>query len=56
MPPSQRQRMLVMLVLLAVFMAGLAVSNTVSELLGIAICFAVLALSALYVLRLNRRR
>lgn len=56
MPPSQRQRVLVMAVLLAVFMAGLAVSNAVSEPLGLAICFAVLVLSALYVLRLNRRR
>lgn len=56
MPPSQRQRVVVMLVLLAVFMAGLAVSNTVSELLGIAICFGVLVLCALYVARLNRRR
>jgi hypothetical protein len=53
---SYRQRVLVMLVLLAVFMAGIAVSNTVSQLLGIGICAVAFVLAALVVLWLNRAR
>ena len=53
---SYRQRIVVMLVLLAVFMAGIAISNTVDELLGIVICAVAFGLSALVVLRLNRAR
>lgn len=53
---SYRQRVLVMIVLLAVFMAGMAISNTVDELLGIGICAVAFVLTALVVLGLNRAR
>ena len=53
---SYRQRVLVMAVLLAVFMVGLALSNTVSQVLGIAICAVAFVLTALVVLGLNRAR
>ena len=53
---SYRQRVLVMLLLLAVFMAGIAVSNTVNELLGVGICAVAFVLAALVVLRLDRAR
>ena len=51
---SYRQRLLVMIVLLAVFMAGLAISNTVNQYLGIGICSVAFVLTALVVLGLNR--
>ena len=53
---SYRQRVLVMVVLLAVFMAGLAISNTVNQVLGIGICAGGVVLTALVVLGLNRAR
>lgn len=53
---SYRQRVLVMIVLLAVFMAGMAISNTVNQLLGIGICAVAFVLTALVVLGLNRAR
>ncbi len=53
---SYRQRLLAMLVLLTVFLAGIAISNTVNELLGIVICAVAFGLSALIVVRLNRPR
>ncbi len=53
---SYRQRLAVMVVLLAVFMAGLAISNTVNQYLGIGICSVAFVLTALVVLGLNRAR
>jgi hypothetical protein len=53
---SYRQRLLVMVVLLAVFMAGLAISNTVNQVLGIGICAVAFVVTALVVLGLNRAR
>ncbi|MGI9117654.1 MAG: hypothetical protein ACR2JV_08485 [Gaiellales bacterium] len=53
---SHRQRVLVMVALLVVFMAGLAISNTVDQALGIGICAAAFIASALVVLGLNRGR
>jgi K+-transporting ATPase A subunit len=51
---SYRQRVIVMFVLLAVFMAGIAISNTVNQYLGIGICAVAFVLTALVVLGLNR--
>jgi hypothetical protein len=45
-----------MVVLLAVFMAGLAISNTINQYLGIGICSVAFVLTALVVLGLNRAR
>ena len=53
---SYRQRVLSMLGLLVVFMTGIAISNTTSQVLGLAICALSLALAAFVVLRLNRVR
>lgn len=53
---SYRQRLLVMAVLLVVFMAGLAISNTVDQVLGIGICAVAFVVTALVVLGLNRAR
>lgn len=53
---SHRQRVLIMLVLLAVFMAGIAVSNTVNQVLGIAICAVAFAGAALVAFGVNRGR
>jgi hypothetical protein len=53
---SYRQRIAVMVVLLAVFIVGLAISNTVNQLLGIGICAVAFVLTALVVLGLNRAR
>lgn len=53
---SYRQRVLVMFVLLALFMAGIAISNTVNQYLGIGISAVAFVLTALVVLGLNRAR
>ena len=53
---SYRQRVLTMIVLLAVFMVGIAISNTVNQFLGIGICAVAVVLAALVVLGLNRSR
>ena len=53
---SYRKRVLLMLVLLITFMAGIAVSNTISQVLGLAICALSFALAAFIVFRLNRVR
>ena len=53
---SYRQRIAVMVVLLAVFMAGIAISNTINQYLGIGICSVAFVLTALVVLGLNRAR
>lgn len=51
---SYRKRVLLMLVLLMVFLAGIAISNTMSQVLGLAICALAFALAAFVVFRLNR--
>lgn len=43
-----------MLALLVVFMAGIAISNTANQILGLAICALALLLAAFVVFRLNR--
>lgn len=53
---SHRQRVLLMLVLLAVFMAGIALSNTVSEPLGLAVCGLAFLISAAVVFGDRRGR
>ncbi len=53
---SHRQRVLIMLALLLLFMAGLAVTNAVNQVLGIAICAVAFALAALVAFTVNRRR
>ena len=53
---TYRKRVLMMLVLLITFMAGIAVSNTISQVLGLAICALSFALAAFIVFRLNRVR
>lgn len=52
---SYRQRVLIMLVLLALFMAGIAVQNTVSEPLGLVVSALALVLSAVVVFGDRRR-
>lgn len=52
---SYRQRVLLMLALLIVFMAGIALSNTVSEPLGIAVCAVAFIISAAVVFGDRRR-
>ncbi len=46
---SYRQRVLIMVVLLALFMTGIAIENTTSSLLGLAISGTALVLSAVVV-------
>ncbi|MEI6626416.1 MAG: hypothetical protein WCO40_08740 [Thermoleophilia bacterium] len=53
---TYRKRVLLMLALLVLFMAGLAISNTVNEVLGLAICAVAVGLTALIVFGLNRGR
>ncbi len=53
---SYRKRVLLMLALLVLFMAGLAISNTVNEVLGLAVCAVAVGLTALIVFGLNRGR
>lgn len=53
---SYRKRVLLMLALLVLFMAGLAISNTVNEVLGLAVCAVAVGLTGLIVFGLNRGR
>ena len=53
---TYRKRVLLMLALLVLFMAGLAISNTVNEVLGLAVCAVAVGLTALIVFGLNRGR
>ena len=53
---TYRKRVLLMLALLVLFMAGLAISNTINEVLGLAICAVAVGLAALIVFGLNRGR
>ena len=53
---TYRKRVLLMLALLVLFMAGLAISNTVNEVLGLAVCAVAVGLTGLIVFGLNRGR
>ena len=53
---TYRKRVLLMLALLVLFMAGLAISNAVNEVLGLAVCAVAVGLTALIVFGLNRGR
>jgi outer membrane receptor for Fe3+-dicitrate len=53
---SYRKRVLLMLALLVLFMAGLAISNTVNEVLGLAVCAVAVGLTGVIVFGLNRGR
>jgi hypothetical protein len=46
---SYRQRVLIMLVLLAIFMTGIAIENTTNSIVGLAISGSALVLSAVVV-------
>jgi hypothetical protein len=53
---SYRSRLLLMLLLLGLFLVGLAIENTTSEALGIAICAVAFVLSAVVVFRIRTGR
>ena len=53
---TYRKRVLLMLALLVLFMAGLAISNTINEVLGLAVCAVAVGLTGLIVFGLNRGR